>query len=107
MYYFVLQRPPRHCVVGDLMDTLPQRLEKYSKQCRYRSGKPLRHPKAKTTPSFPQPVKSRLFPNKFKMIRYFTALVVAGCAARSSANRPAREAGHSTETCREQFRGRA
>jgi hypothetical protein len=30
----------------------PQRLKPDSKQCTYRSGKPLRHPKSSTTPTF-------------------------------------------------------
>jgi hypothetical protein len=29
----------------------PQRLKPHSKQCSYRSGKPLRHPKSRTTSS--------------------------------------------------------
>jgi hypothetical protein len=33
----------------------PQRLKRHSKQCSYRSGKPLRHPKSSATRVSPQP----------------------------------------------------
>src|ERR1017187_3325451 len=41
----------------------PQRLKPHSKQCSYRSGKALRHPKSSETRVFPQAVKSCPSPN--------------------------------------------
>ena len=38
--------------LGSGLARLPQRLKPHSKQSSYRSGKPLRHPKASATPSF-------------------------------------------------------
>jgi hypothetical protein len=40
----------------------PQRLKPHSKQCRYRSGKPLRHPKSSATPTFSAACKTVPYP---------------------------------------------
>jgi hypothetical protein len=39
---------------------LPQRLKPYSKQCSYRSGKPLRQPKSSAIPTFSADCKAAL-----------------------------------------------